>query len=352
MKGKDLTHFACFLFLAVFIPALHAAIQYEIIDLGANMNPIAISNNGKVLLSEEIGYMDHKLYVWDHGQTALLDHFPQGNISVAAGINNNGEVTANIQEDSPFTVYACHWKDGPRITYPDVYLWDMNNHGQILGSGSDEDNAIFMFVIQSDGQKIIYEKYTIGTSFNDYGHITGTYTAGTYNDIGMIWNPDGTTRQILDPLEGHLYSCGLVLNNQNQVLGYSTDAFVYDDFDLEISLVLWDPAEGRIDLNCSYGFYHGRPFDINDQGQIVGMLKRPGDSDFEPYLWQKETGFINLKDLVQGIDSVYRIDNQGTIIGRMGDHGILLVPVPEPGSLVLMLLGAGLIRKMMHAKKP
>lgn len=218
-----------------------------------------------------------------------------------------------------------------------VMLWDLNNHGQILAADSKS------YVLHPDGTKQYLEGPSgtpiTGICLNDYGYITGTY-----NDIGILWNPDGTTRQILDPLEGHLYSCGMVLNNQKQVLGYSTDAFVYD-FDTEISLVLWDPAEGRIDLNCTYGLYHGRPFDINNQGRMIGTLKRPGDSDFMPYFWQKETGFINLRDFVEGLDSVHRINDLGEIIGISGGHGVLLVPVPEPVSVVLMLLGACLLRR-------
>lgn len=343
MKGKVLKYFACFLFLTVFIPASYAAIQYQVIDLVDGMSPVAISDNGKVLLSERIGYMDHKLYIWDNGQTTLLDHFPQGNISVGIGINNNGEVIANIYEESPFSVYSCHWKDGQRTTYPDVYLWNMNNNGQLLA-----DDGVGSYILWPDGTKQYLNGYSAnmlaGISLNDNGTVTGGTDHFSTDFHGFLWSESEGIKE-LKPLTGEYYSAGIDLNNHGQVLGYSADALDYDDYDLELNLVLWDPTEGLIDLGCRYGYWHGVPYDINDQGQIVGMLKRPGDSDFEPYLWQKETGFINMGDLVQGIDSVIRINNQGEIIGSMGGHGVLLTPVPEPGSLVLILLGAGLLGK-------
>ncbi len=337
MKRMDVNSFVGLLLLFVLIPPACAAIQYEVIDLGANMTPIAISDNGKVLLSEQLSHAEFKLYIWEDGQSVLLDHVTQSVMGFFCRVNIQGQVIANFYEESSFAPYACFWTNGQKTIYDNVMLWDLNNHGQILAADSKS------YVLHPDGTKQYLEGPSgtpiTGVCLNDYGQ-----AAGMYNEIGILWNPDGTT-EVLSPLGGDFYSCGLVMNNQRQVLGHSTEVFHYNDYDLELNLVLWDPIEGLIDLDCTYGFWHGIPYDMNDQGQVVGMLKRPGDGDFKPYLWQQETGFINLGDLVQGLDSVHRINDLGEIIGSSGGHGVLLIPVPEPGSVLLILLGVGLLRR-------
>ncbi len=343
--------FVVSLFCAVFPSSISAELRYQVIDLGT------------------LG----------------------GNMSSAMAINDNGQIVG-VSVDMTGAQRGFLWQAGVMTSLPvvgdgDVIAEDINNSGVITGTRLEPSGWSYGFVY--DGT-VVEElgQGTTGAGINNFGHIVG----GLHQDITVshayIWqNGSITDLGAPDGLESYAHD----VNGKGQVVGYlRTESSEYITHP-----TMWDNG-AIIDLGTLGGslgeayaineigdvvgsartaagqthafLWHGGVItdigafesndtsanDINDKGQIVGIGMI--DSSEVAILWEHGI-IVNLNDFIPSqlgwnLLEANSINNSGWIVGAgtiAGEtHGFLLVPVPEPG--MIMLISAGLLMFRMRKR--
>jgi probable HAF family extracellular repeat protein len=305
--------------------------------------------------------------------------------SVAEAINNNGQVVGYSQSwtstQHAFLYSNGNMSDLGTLGGTSSIAYGVNDMGQVVGAAQDASGVSHAFLwsngTMTDIGSLPGATYSRATGINKNGQICGIcsvnghirsflYDNGTITDLGVLPGPGQT-------------SFANAINNNGQIAGYSYTAIQATD------AVLWN-GSAMLDLG-RMGFYSSQATDINDAGLVVGGLSRTvgGDSDAFVYSNGIMTDIGNLPGgrdsyalgvnnsgqvvgvavnshanatcfiydgttmwdldtlLPSGfyIDSVAGINDKGQII--TGNNGStkarLLTPVPEPSTIVLLLIG-------------
>jgi PKD repeat protein len=303
------------------------ALAYELIDLGPNVEPRAINNNGVVVGSSNTDQYPATAFSWssvsgfdlvnggisanavnDVGQIAgstvdgaFIDNREWSDYG-AFGINQAGEVagykvgTNRLQPRSlpynPAIFNGNKWEVYdiaqlyPRGTREDVYahrfiLNGINNYGYTVGYkyryGLSTYTAILIdpTVTVNDLSDVVYLPTYGGRAvdINDNKMIVGT-TANSTRVTPVIYsrafiydyNAATDNLTVLPVLEGGLHSHAADINEYNDVVGYSESA-------TGNHAVIWDGAGGVTDLHTltsAAGWVLTSATAINDNGDIAG----------------------------------------------------------------------------------
>lgn len=169
-----------------------------------------------------------------------------------------------------------------------------------------------------------------GTAINNRGQVTGNagslgfFYDGTMHDIGSLGGGGTTPYAINDSAQ---------IAGMSFLVGGSSHAFLYDG--------------AMHDLGTLGGTGSGAS-GINNSGTIVGKSYLPGNTTFHAFIYDGVGGMVDMNSLISPssgwtLMSAYSINDSGQIsgFGKIGTtyHGFLLSPVPEPDSLVLIVLG-------------
>ncbi len=267
--------------------------------------------------------------------------------SWAAGINDNGQVVG-----SAYTTLQNGVSDQHAFIYSNGTMTDLgtlggtgsaacaiNNLGQVVGisciKGSDVMDHGFIY---SNGTMTDLGKFE-PSAINDAGQVVGTcgghaflYSNGTMTDLGTLGDNISHNSGAYDINAG-----GQVVgwtNTPKQNGYYHSHAFLYSNgtmTDLGTLQNLWAGADS---LACG----------INSSGQVVGNSGNPSSgAPMRAFIYSngKMTDLTSLiAPLSSPLSDAYAINDVGQIAATDGlGHTVLLTPLPEPSTLVLLSIG-------------
>jgi uncharacterized membrane protein len=334
-KGTDVktaslrTHFILAALLGAATPAAAQPLIYQVTSLGGS--PFESSANGinaagQVVGTKVVGYSDSGKMYWQASRWSPGSGWQAlgawSGDSTGEAINDAGDVVGyNYRAGQAFRWTDAGGFQGLPGDYG-IFPSRINNAGQVLGAP---------FVWDAAGTPQIF---TLGTpnAINDRGQIAGLTGEGQ----AFVWTPgEGMTTFS----GGGASTVATDINDRGQVVGH------YDAPSGGRNGFLWSAADGF------------RPFDrtvdgsllpqaINDTGTVVGR----SDAGFG-FVWTAEDGVRDLNTLLDPADptrafvtSANDINDVGQIVADAGSLGLLLTPVPEPGTLALFALGLFALR--------
>ncbi|RUL87207.1 hypothetical protein [Tautonia sociabilis] len=209
----------------------------------------------------------------------------------------------------------------------------INEAGAIAGTGNRGDGRTVAFRIASDGTfedlgLLFGGSFSQAFDINDLGQVVGL--ARDRWGIARAFIADDQGIRYAGTLPGGGASTATAINNDGLITGFSVDssgsemAFVGRPGQLAALGVL---PGGR----SSYGL------DINQLGQVVGQVAFTGGS--RAFLWTEEDGMLDLNGLIDPgsgwrLQVASAINDSGLIVGTGTYHGttraFLLRPVPAP----------------------
>jgi probable HAF family extracellular repeat protein len=342
-------HRALLLIFALWIASpAEAQVRYTVTDLGPllNSNGPVINNLGQVAFTGSGGAM---LYSPGAGITNL-------GIDAASinGINDSGQIVGNLHA-AVGTFNAFVYAPGVGVTdlTPDGYgaAFGINNSGQVVGGFetgiSNQPEHAFVYTpglgmrdIGADLDLFLgANRASIATGINNAGLIVGDWSSLTGSEKTTVFLTSGEGFTMFDTvaLEAQINRPNAI-NDSGEVVGWAEVPVSERGF-------LYHPGTTLTDLGVGGGANA-----INDLGQVVGQF-----GGFNGALYSATTGVVDLNSLIvssptiafqNGFDPT-GINNSGEIVGVAqivgngnGLEAVLLMPVPEPSSLLLAVTGA------------
>ncbi len=346
------------------------AMRYKLYDLGEDMTPQLMNENGQVVTYEYSG-SDYNYYLWDKNSGYTPIHAPGGYSLSISDLNNNGMVVGTLYGDNdetrPFVWDSTHGlqdifvpsqeshgisiNDNNQVI-GDYYLYSLSrpcgfifdvssgeftdidsfywtktspqaitNSGVVYGSRLDEVYNMFKYDSENGLQEFGLPPYTPGgrtatfTEVNDSGQGTGYYEKYTAERAFYYSDTTGFI-EVYVPYHYDYYTYSVDINNSGQLLGS-----YYDDDTGEGGAFIWEyrePYPDFIMLNTP-GEGNMMPEDINNVGQVIGFIENPITYEYQAILW--ENGIImSIDSLVSDVRWSFvfanAINDDGQIIGK------------------------------------
>lgn len=286
--------------------------------LGGNSYAEGINDLGHVTgEAHALGYVHERAFVYDGASIQLIDTLG-GRDNRGRDINNSGYVTGysataefpDAIEENPhaFLYDGVNVIDLGTLGGSASRGWGINESGYVAGDSETASGAMHAFVYDGISMR---DLGTLGGDWgqaldiNDLGHTTGLSETAD-GDIHAFFH-DGTRMMDLGTLDGDLRAFGHGINNHGQIVGvssagdYYSRAFLYDE-----------RLGGMVDLNDYIDkpseWWLAHAMDISDTGYITGYG--------------------------------YTADGPRAFLLTPINE---LAPIPEPGTVALLLMGlAGL----------
>ncbi len=343
--------------------AVQAAPSYTVTDLGTlggvyGSEAYGINASGQVVgnsptLRPGNAYRQHA-FIYSGG---VMSDLGVGDASVALAINDSGQVTG--YNGATYIPQAFLSTNGS-VTYlgtlpgslpPSSRGSDVNASGQVAGF---TDSRAFLY---SGGSMTDLGSfggyYTRATGINDSGQIVGSsdltgnatthaflYSGGGLTDLGTL----GGTRSSANDIN----NLGQIVGGSAIAVGGLSHAFLYG-------------PGGMMDLG-TLGGSNSSANAINKLGQIVGYSQIAGDAIGHAFLYSDGT-MLDLNSLIDPlsgwiITQANDINDLGQIAanscnnstGQSICRALLLTPVPEPETYLMMLAGLGLVGAMARRR--
>ena len=325
--------------------SVRGEVRYNIVPISpfvGSINPVAINDNGVVAGRADIGGGPRAFYF--DGTLHILPTLGGTLQAGATGINNNGVIVGSSFITNNNYIEAFMY-DG---TIHDLGNFGgngggasgINNSGIIVGSAFSANPSTSRGFVYNGSLQVFGDPFTAPFAISDNGLITGRYQT-PIGDNGFFY--DGTMHDLGPSVTGR------AVNSLGQAAGaIGQHAFYYD---------------GTVhDLGTLSGT-HSQAFGINEQSQVVGSSDAQGTNGSHAFLYDIVHGMVDLNSLIAPssgwvLQSATAINERGEIVGFgtrtvfdptiPGDHfydsqGFILVPTPEPSTLVLAAFGfAGL----------
>jgi len=265
-----------------------------------------------------------RAFLWQKGVMTELPGLG-GSRSAAYDINDLGQIVgwADVVEGSRSYWHACLWQGGTvtdlgTLGGPVSSALAINKGGQVVGcADTAQPDPYWSYArhafLWEDG--VMRDLGTLGgsrskaTGLNDLGWVVGESDTGEVDRHGWsVWHAflwrDGVMTD-LGTLPGDVYSWAYDVNNRGQIVGYSLREFGWGRAFLWQDGVMYDLNDL---ITPNVGWHVQVATDISDSGLIVGLAR----------FWNSE----------------FHID--------LNDRAVLLIPVPEPASALLLAFGLSL----------
>lgn len=324
--------------------------KYVITDLGP---VLSTSDSGKDINASGVAAYTRgtSVYLWQNGAGARLSDLSAGNGELA--INNAGHLAGT--DDLRAYIYRNGIKTDLGTLEPNksADATDLNNSDVVVGY-AHQDIRYRAFVWQNGvmtqlpgpAPTIPRDDTSRAHAINDAGTIAGVYGPASYTASAATWS--GGTITLLDNLDGYAGGEGHDINASGQVVGFSQNGSNL------LCATIWNGL-----VPTALGSLPGRQstfaMGINEFGIVVGFASATNSgADGRAFIWQNNQ-MVDLSTLLATgsapwvLNSATAINNAGQIVGYGSINGsprsFLLTPVPEPGSLVMILaFSAALLR--------
>ncbi|MCA9186991.1 MAG: hypothetical protein R3E01_33585 [Pirellulaceae bacterium] len=328
---------------------------YTLTDLGdmgvSSIQPEGINDLGQIVGSgytyNDSGDFVTRGFLWKDGVLTTLSDLPGGDDqSIASDINNDGTIVGYSLAGDGF--HMVSWDDDLAIhDLERGYGQNVSNAGEFVGRTPPSHGVLIRDGVRTSlGDLPGGEIYSRAFGINDHSQVVGESIASD-GLHAFLWE-DGSMLD-LGGLSGFTESHAQSVNNLGQIVGWSIDADGR-------SAVMWQDGE-IVDLGALPGAVgNNGAWAINDQLQVVGNSQvAPGLSGFRGFLWDSENGMRDLNDLTDGIPDGWTIGGAvginsssqiaASIIDSNGDfrRAVLLTPVPEPNSGLVLLAGVAAV---------
>lgn len=228
-------------------------------------------------------------------------------ISFVTGVNNQGMVIGYMSGNQP-----------------EAYAWQAGTGLIDLGPGqaiavSDSGHVVihpnvFIAILWESGNTTAIPtlggRCTSARDVNNSGQVVGQSDNTSNNSRAFLWEA-GLRIRDLGTLGG-LYSIAMAINNCGQVVGNASTLSPGGRH-----AFLWQKETGMIDL-VPIGRWSSA-LDINDSGQVVGQFETVS-GDYHAFLWDKNAvpHILNLGTLGGGNSYAWGINNYGQVVGQAG----------------------------------
>lgn len=315
--------------------------QYSIQNL-SEFVPLAINDSSQIAGTAVTNAPNAG--IWTAGTVAKIPQ-PGPVQSFGQGINNAGEIVGwAIDPHSGEQGFSWTSTSGivNPVAPPDQSLFAVvNNLGQIGGSFRVPTDAVSTAAIwRSTGALTPLPALpgaddSVVNGLNDLGQAVGSSSlSGTGLSHAVLWQNGNA----IDLTPGAFDSAARAINNEGQAVGY-----YYNDNHYDIPFI-WSAANGLVDLPGI-----GYAADINEEGQIIGMITDPNDPSIQSAAFWEAGQLYNLNDLIPAdsdwdLQVATSINNCGQIVGEGTyngqNEGFLLTPtdstsIPEPATILL-----------------
>ena len=329
---------------------------YQLVDLGAGVNPTDINNNLTIVGARSTAAGTSTAFLWTSG--AGIQDLTAG--TIATSVNDNEQIAGN-------SLTGAFLIDGTKVLQWDGYgAYGINGLGDIAGdqtqANPNRPSPLPVAPAFYDGNKWtvynIANVYSRGTRLGVYADV---YKLQDVNDSGLAigtWTRTGligSSPFLLDtnaPVQNAASLTYLpitnggeaaAINNLNMVVGttgtnLSTQEYAYAYLYDGVSVHNLGTLQGGLTSSAS---------DINDNGEVVGSswlatsyttVQDP--TQFRAYIWDANNGMQDLNGLVNApgwlLTSATAINETGDIVGSgivNGEiHGFLLTvdPTTQP----------------------
>lgn len=176
-----------------------------------------------------------------------------------------------------------------------------NIHQAFVGSyGDPATSHAFMSAFDLQDLGTLGGNTSIAIGINDAFEVVGGADLPSGLQHAFLWSWVDSEMQDLDPYSEY-GSYAVAINSLHQVAG------VRDHGQGTAAVFLWTPDAGLQELG-----FQGRPYSINDNGEIVGRLDPLGHA----FYWSKNTGLLDLGTLPgHSYSEAVGINSQGQVVG-------------------------------------
>lgn len=272
--------------------------------------------------------------------------------SVASGINNVGQVVGVIGLSD-----SVMWSGVTPVNLgnlPGAYggrALAINSAGQVVGlasvSGGYYNHATLWGGNTATDLGTLGGTTSVANAINNVGQIVGSASTFANNIHAVVWN--GLSSTDLGTLGG-ANSYARSINNLGQIVGQANDS------QGRLSAVLWD-GQNIVKLQTLAGGLSSNALAINSSGEIAGTSEVAASGGYNHAVIWYHGNILDLNNVVDSsvfgsgwiMTSATAINDNGVIAGDATNiytgatHAFELsgvaMPVPEPSSLLLAVLG-------------
>jgi len=310
----------------------------------------AINNSGTVVgISETAGNAALHPFVWTSG-TGMVDLTTvtgQNTLRTAEGVNDSGTIVGQVIVGGHQHAYS--------YTTAGVFT----DLGMVPGGTTAAASSI-----NASGQ--ITGNATVGVATHTFLYSGGTMTdigpVGGLDNQGIAINSSGTIAGYTEdgPEQAFTYSGTATDYGQGELFGINNAGTSVGDNGLSSNAPIIISSTGVITTLGTFGGTSASAYGINSAGDVVGFSYTTGNASEDAFVYIGGVMY-DLNSVLDGsgagwsLTDAVGINDSGQIVGdgMIGGqfHIFLLNPVPEPGSIAMLVGGLGLLGAVARRRR-